>query len=129
MRRPPMLWLQCRQMTRVFSMTSLPPCECGMMWSTSALLGLPGYSQSIATPHPLMGQRSRPRSSAWALACLATRSHVAVPVLLLAMSYAEAGETVGYALFDCLKVQGGCRLEGDDELSVAVTAHCLGFGY
>src|SRR5699024_4426085 len=33
------VWLQYRQMTRVFSIVSLPPNAYGTMWSTSALLG------------------------------------------------------------------------------------------
>lgn len=36
---PPRRLLQVRQMTRTFSSASFPPCECGMMWSTSGEFG------------------------------------------------------------------------------------------
>ena len=48
---PPSDWLHLLQHVRVFSSTSAPPWECGMMWSTSALFGLLLYSQSSITLH------------------------------------------------------------------------------
>ena len=44
-------WLQCRQIDRVFSSSSRPPFECGMMWSVSGLLGWRECSQLSHTPH------------------------------------------------------------------------------
>lgn len=75
---PPRLWLHRLQQVRVFSITSWPPSACGMMWSTSALFGLPEYSQSIAIPQS--GQFVKPLSRSilrrWSL----VRIHCAVPV-------------------------------------------------
>ena len=40
----PLRWLHHRQVIRVLSSVSVPPRECGMMWSTSALFGRREYS-------------------------------------------------------------------------------------
>lgn len=77
---PPSDWLQRRQMIRALSAVSGPPFECGMMWSTSALLGLPEYSQSSWVLHS--GQFVWCASRC--LTSLATRFHLAVPVRLAA---------------------------------------------
>ena len=62
----------------MFSKVSVPPFECGIMWSTSALLGRLLYSQSSIVPHS--GQFVSPllksSVSRWSL----TRRHCAVPV-------------------------------------------------
>ena len=78
---PPSDWLQRRQMIRALSAVSGPPFECGMMWSTSALLGLPEYSQSSWVLHSVQCVRCESRC----LTSLATRFHLAVPVLLAAI--------------------------------------------
>ena len=76
------------------------------MWSTSALLGRPEYSQSIGTPHPRMGQRVSPCSRAMDLASLATLSQVAVPVREVAMSHRDClvcdVEGPGVLVFECV---------------------------
>lgn len=62
----------------MFSKVSVPPWECGMMWSTSALFGRREYSQSRIVPHsgqfvmPLLKSSSR----RWSL----MRIHLVVPV-------------------------------------------------
>lgn len=62
----------------MFSKVSVPFWECGMMWSTSALLGRLLYSQSSMVPHS--GQFVSPllksSVSRWSL----TRIHLVVPV-------------------------------------------------
>ena len=62
----------------MFSKVSVPPWECGMMWSTSALLGRPLYSQSIAVLHSgqLVSPLLKSSSRRWSL----IRIHLVVPV-------------------------------------------------
>lgn len=76
---PPSDWLQRRQMIRALSAVSGPPFECGMMWSTSALLGLPEYSQSSCVLQ--LGSGQWVMCASRCLTSFVTRFHLAVPVL------------------------------------------------
>lgn len=86
---PPRDWLQCRQMMRALLTLSSPPCACGMMWSTSALLGLSPCIQSSPTRHS--GQLKTPASRAAARTIFTMFFHRAVLVRLAAMVATSPG--------------------------------------
>ena len=75
---PPSDWLHFRHIVRVLLSVSCPPCACGVMWSTSALFGLPEYSQSSCVLQ--IGQLCMPLFRSTRRRWLRTLNHLAVPV-------------------------------------------------